>query len=150
MWWLCLFFWTLAFSGAALALALGASLALHPINYSRLIIPIIFGIFLVLIARQALRDRELQKTKGDIFYALTDKSFLIILPDTRAVRRYGPRAFGKIRVRRPKRPGGNGAILFRWQRRDIGGRYTETLHPTGDPAVLAELLRQQFGAKVRP
>jgi hypothetical protein len=149
--WLGLFFWLFAPAAAALSLASAYSISRLGVWSSLpvLLAALIFVAATLIIRRQAGRDRKLSRSAGDIFYALTGKSFLVILSDTGRARRYGPSAFRRIRVTPPGRQGGKSAIWFGWQAKDIGGKYTAALHPGGDPAELAELLRLQFGAKVR-
>ncbi len=148
--WLRVFFWLTALAAAALSLASAYSVLRLGIRSSLpvLLAALIFVIAALIIRRQAWRNRELETSTGDIFYALTGKSFLVVLSDSGRVRRYGPSAFRKIRVIRPGISGGKNAIWFGWQAKDIGGKYTDILYPGGDPSELVELLRLHFGAKV--
>jgi len=148
--WLRVFFWLAALAAAALSLTSAYSVLRLGIRSSLpvLLAALIFVIAALIIRRQAWRNRELETCTGDIFYALTEKLFLVVLSDTGRVRRYGPSAFRKIRVVRPGILGGKNAIWFGWQAKDIGGKYTDVLYPGGDPSELVELLRLHFGAKV--
>lgn len=118
------------------------------LDFTSLIMAMLFGSVVFLLRRQYLRDQQIETVSGPIIYALTDKSFLIVLGDSGQARKYGPKAFQRIRVR-SKDGAEGGMIQFQWQKKDIGGRYTEQLFLKSDPKQAAEALRQQFGAKVR-
>lgn len=118
------------------------------IYLSLLLFTFLFALFAFILRRQLRHDREIARTPGPIIYAVTDKNFLIILGESGKVRRYGPKAFKRIRVR-PNRRSDGGQIQFAWKRQDIGGKYSETLYLKNDPIRLGEVLHDIFGADIR-
>lgn len=136
---------TLLLLCAAIVLTLRAGPTVYLSLY---LFTLLFALFAFMLRRQMSRDREIERTAGPVIYAITDANFLIILGESGIVRRYGPTAFKRIRVK-PDRRSDGGRIKFNWKRQDIGGRYTETLFIKSDPIRVGEMLRRVFGTNIR-